>query len=93
VKEIVNKNKLTVNSKIVASDFMNQVKQQYVEKYARDMVNILDDQARLERALTKVNAVITAVQKGDYAAIEKYKRARRLLEVEGLLDVEEDVEL
>jgi capsular polysaccharide biosynthesis protein len=82
------KNKsLSLNSKIVANTFAEKVKEQFVEKYARDMVRILEDQAKLERALTKINKTIELVHNGDYSAIEKYKKARQVLEVE------EDVEL
>lgn len=81
-------NKLAkLTSKITNDNFVKKVQEQYVEKYASDVVNILEDQRKLERALEKVTKTLAAVEKGDYTAIDKYKKARQLLEIE------EDVEL
>lgn len=70
------------NAGLSQKQFMQKVQEQFVEKYASDMVNILEDRRKLENALNKVNQVIKAIEGGDYSAIEKYKKARSLLEVE-----------
>ncbi len=69
------------DSKIGSQNFIQKVQEQYVEKYASDMVNILEDQKKLERSLAFVNKIVEDVQKGDYEAINRYKKARQRLEV------------
>lgn len=60
--------------------FLEKVKEQYVAKYAQDMLLILADQKKLQRALDRVNKCVAEVETGDFTAIDRYKKARRKLE-------------
>jgi len=69
-------------SEVTTKNFLEKVQEQYVEKYAQDMVQILNDQKWLQRALDRVNKCIKEVEDGDFTAIDRYKRARKKLEQE-----------
>lgn len=46
------------------------------------MVLIMEDRTKLAKALSFVTKIIEAVDKGDFTAIEKYKKKRHRLETE-----------
>ena len=62
--------------------FIAKVQEQYVNKYAQDMVQMLEDKKKLQASLDKINSWIKAVEAGDFTAIEKYKKQRARLESE-----------
>ncbi len=46
------------------------------------MVQILDDQKKLKKALDRVNKAVAEVEAGDFIAIDRYKKARQRFEIE-----------
>lgn len=60
--------------------FLDKVKERYIEKYADDVLKLLEDQKRLKRALDRVDGFVKRIEEGDFTAIEAYKKARRRLE-------------
>lgn len=75
-------NKLQKMSEVTTKNFLEKVQEQYVEKYAKDMVQLLDDQKRLQRSLNIVEKCIKEVEGGDFTAIDRYKKRRARLEQE-----------
>ena len=65
--------------KISTEKFLDKVSEQIVEKYANDMIQIIEDQKKLDRAIKFVNSIISRVEGGDYTAIESYIKKRRKL--------------
>lgn len=78
------KNTLANLSKQTATNFIDKVKQRYVEKYADDTVKLLEDQRKLQSALDKINSWVKRVEEGDLTAVEEYVQSRRRLETEEL---------
>ena len=68
--------------KISTEKFLDKVSEQIVEKYANDMIQVIEDEKRLSKALKFVQGIISRVEGGDYTAIESYKKKRRKLEQE-----------
>lgn len=69
-------------SKITTEKFFDKVNEQIVSKYANDMIVIIEDQKKLEKALKFVNKIVAEVEEGNFTAIERYKKARHRLESE-----------
>lgn len=78
------KNTLANLSKQTATNFIDKVKQRYVEKYADDTVKLLEDQRKLQSALDKINSWVKRVEEGDLTAVEEYVQGRKRLESEEL---------
>lgn len=69
-------------SKVSGQDFLDAVQKRYLEKYADDVIRLMDDIKRLQKSLVKLEGWMTRVEDGDYVAIEEYKKRRAKLEVE-----------
>lgn len=82
------KTKLMKLANVSTQAFLDKVKEKYVEKYAEDMVKLLEDQKKLQKALDKVNKYVQEVESGDFTAIERYKKARATLEIEENAELE-----
>lgn len=80
-KAITEQPKKKVDSirKISTEKFLDKVSEQIIEKYANNMIQIIEDQKKLDRALKFVNGIISRVEGGDYTAIESYIKKRRKL--------------
>ncbi len=81
------KTSLVLASKSAVKGFQEAVKAEYVKKYAQDVVVMIEDQKKLQKALNTVTEAIRQVEAGNYDAIAKYKSKRKRLEYE------DDVEL
>lgn len=67
---------------ISSEKFMEKVQEQYVNKYASDVVQMIEDKNKLQKALDRVSESLQKVERGEYEGIEEYKKARRKLELE-----------
>lgn len=79
---------LTTISKVTTEKFIEKVNEQIVEKYAKDMVQIMEDKKRLDKAVGFVDKIIAEVEEGNFTAIERYKKKRNKLETEEDADFE-----
>lgn len=75
-------NKLAKLNDAAVSNFMDKVKERYIEKYADDVLLLIEDHKKLEKAFNKLSDFIARIEEGDIAAVEEYKKARRKLEKE-----------
>lgn len=76
-----NKSKDIVESitTIDASEMLKEAKLAYSKRYSEQMVQLIEDNARLERALKFVREHIKKVAEGDVFAIEDYMKSRQEL--------------
>lgn len=79
---LIKKQSLVKAGDVTTAGFMDAVKAEYVKKYAQDVVAMLSDQKKLQKALDHVTKAIKEVEAGNYDAIEKYRKNRKRLEVE-----------
>ena len=73
-------NKLAKLTSTTTKSFLEKVKEQYVEKYAQDVVLLMEDKEKLEKALETVNRYIKRIEGGDITAIKAYLKKRTKLE-------------
>jgi hypothetical protein len=67
---------------IDTASLLQKAKDQYAGKYSGQLAQMIEDNARLERALKFVRESIKKVVEGDVLAIEDYIESRRKLERE-----------
>lgn len=69
-------------TEIDATSLLKKAKEQYANRYSNEMVQLIEDNMRLERALKFVRTHIKRVAEGDILAIEDYMDSRKKLENE-----------
>ena len=69
-------------TEIDASSLLENAKKEYANRYSKQMVQLIEDNMRLERALKFVRTHIKKVAEGDIMAIEDYMESRKKLENE-----------
>lgn len=67
-----------MNTKV--SDFKKVVQSRLVERYADDAIKLIEETKKLEEAHKKFNGWVERVEKGDFTAIEEFKKQRTKLE-------------
>lgn len=64
------------------TSLLKKAKEKYSDRYSSQMVQLIEDNMRLERALKHVRRHIQRVADGDVLAIEDYMDSRKKLENE-----------
>lgn len=78
VSESIAKGALKITPKM-GEAFMEKVKQEYMNKYAQDVVHMIEDRNQLEKALNTLNKWIKAIENGNFEYIKVYNKKRSLL--------------
>ena len=60
--------------------FLQTIQRRYIEQYADTVLKMIDDQKKLQKAVTKLDAWLKRIDAGDFTACEEYKKRRRNLE-------------
>jgi hypothetical protein len=61
-------------------DLKEVMKQRYIQKYADDVIKMMEEKAKLDAALARYNGWLKRVEEGDWQAVTEYKKERQKME-------------